>query len=187
MTNLLRSGVCARVVNRLGLTVYIVVPICLIGCGKSEIPILYSTEIPDALDVANARDELDLRKLEFESESVIVRRHESGSLVIEFPDGDLTLVPSNGVKAQRYHQMMLRMASEMSRYRVDQISDTTGAIIVYRYLEDCEADNKPKIGHYLVNIDDYWINGTMFNRDGRTTFDQINGDRFFMSLAINCE
>ena len=183
----MRSGACARVVNRLGFSVYIVVPIFLIGCGKSEVSILYSTEIPDTLDVANARDELDLRKLEFESDCVIVRRRDSGSLVIEFPDGDMTLIPSDGVKAQRYHQMMLRMAAEMSRYRVDQISDTTGAITVYRYLEDCEADNKPKIGHYLVNINNYWINGTMFNRDGRKTFDQINGDRFFMSLAISCD
>ena len=184
MVNQLPAGWRTAPFSDLKLFVQILIPLCCVGCGSGDTNIVHSTDVPECIDVSCAKCELDLLDLAFNAGDGEVNTHQSRSVVIAFHDSELTLVPTSGEKVQRLHCMMRRMACEMSRYKIDRICNQSRTVTVYRYLEDVNSEHNVRVGHYLINIDDYWLNGTMFNRNGRDYFDQQNGDRLFMSMKV---
>ncbi|MFO0942547.1 MAG: hypothetical protein U0930_17565 [Pirellulales bacterium] len=137
------------------------------------------------MNIAASKPDLDLLRLRYDHTGYVIDTHVSEKLVVFSEDWTMTMTPISGQSLRKVESALQRIVRRGGpTFRSDSISIPTSDATVHRYLRGIENGHFVAQGNYLVEIDDYWLNASVFARNPGELFDQNAIDQFFMSLEL---
>lgn len=146
----------------------------LAGCQQSEIA---------RMDLNNAKPKLDLRRVRYDKQGLLVDEHSHNHAIVFADDWELILAPISG---ERVKQQVRLCESSISKGHdlesLEPIENATQQLVAYRFAFGVQNNHQVERCTYLINLNDYWLLGETFARDYDKPFDLQESDRFVLSL-----